>query len=136
MPACFELRLWNGLPGGGRTKPTVDTTVAARYRHTGSRVPGSRVEGVFEPGRAGCGAYTQCISLLLFHPGGLSRRAHNSGTALARHDDGAVLRQGIPREHSAPLSVLQSVLARPGHHLDCHLQPGLPEWDARMSSEV
>jgi cytochrome o ubiquinol oxidase subunit III len=47
-------------------------------------------------------------------------------TLVGCHDDGAVLRQGIPPGHSLPLPLLQSVLARAGHHLGRYLQPGLP----------
>src|SRR6266404_7074915 len=45
--------------------------------------------------------------------------------SVARHDDGAVLRQGIPAGHPPPLPMLQPLLARPGHHLGRYLQPGL-----------
>src|SRR3569832_23383 len=134
VPVGFELCLWNGLARSRRAQPDMDPDIPARDRDPGCRVPGTGVEGIRKPGRTGRRTHAQRLSLVLLHARGLPWRTHNRGTAVAGDDDGAVLCQGLPGEHPAPLSVLQPVLACPGHHLDCDLQSGLPQRDTHMTT--
>jgi len=58
------------------------------------------------------------------------------GPAVAGHDDGANLRQGLSCGHSAPHGVLQPVLARPRYHLGRPVHDRLPDWIRPMSHET
>src|SRR3569833_2802172 len=101
MPVGVELRLWNGIPGGGGAQSEVDSDIAAGDGVAGWRLPPARAEGVRQPGGTRGRPDPQRISLLLLYVGWVSWRAHNRRTTLAGDNDGAVLREGIPRKYQA-----------------------------------
>src|SRR5260221_1164278 len=87
------------------------------------RPGGARIRRLHRPG---CRTRPQRVPLVVLYPRGMPRCARERRTSLARHDDGAVLCQGIPPGYPPPLSLLQPLLARLGHHLGRYLQSGLP----------
>src|SRR3984893_11104721 len=63
----------------------------------------------------------------------MPRPSYHRRPTLAADDDGAGVRQRIPRRHSPAHSLLQPVLARPGHHLGCDIHRGLFDGGGPMS---
>src|SRR5690242_7349358 len=104
----------------------MDAARAARHRAPGI--------GLYRPGdpriRRLCGPRrrtpSQRVSLLVLYDRRMPWDTRESRAAVARHDDGPVLRQGLSTGHPPALPVLQPLLARPGHRLGRYLQPGLP----------
>ena len=71
-----------------------------------------------------------------FARGRLSRSACQRRPVVARHDDGADLRQRLPRRHSAPNALLQSVLARARYHLGRAVHDCLPNRRGPVSDHL
>src|SRR5437660_4741545 len=63
----------------------------------------------------------------------MPRPSYHRRPAVAVDDDGAGVRQRIPRRHSPAHSLLQPVLARPGHHLGCDIYRGVFDGGGAMS---
>src|SRR6202047_2727134 len=63
----------------------------------------------------------------------MARPSYPRRPTLAADDDGTGVRQRIPRRHSPAHSLLQPVLARPGHHLGCDIHRGLFDGGGPMS---
>src|ERR1700730_11693594 len=63
----------------------------------------------------------------------MPRPSYHRRPAVAADDDGAGVRQGVPGGHSPAHSLLQPVLARPGHHLGCVVHRGVFEGAGSMS---
>ena len=87
---------------GQRAQHAVDPDRLRRDRPARRRLPRPRGQRVRQDDRARATARPQRVPVGLLRAGRLPRAARHHRSAVARHDDGAVLRQGIPAEHHAP----------------------------------
>ena len=99
-----------------------------------ARLSHHRSQGIRKPRRPRRRADAQRVPVGVLHAGRLPRTARLGRHSLAADDDGAGLRQGIPRRYPAPPVVLRAVLARARHHLDRRVHRGLSARECRMTN--
>src|SRR5262245_5448596 len=134
--ARLELHL-RAIGGSDRgTQSAVDAGRATGDGIVRAGLPGARGAGFCRHGDARRRPRPQRLPVVLVCRRRLARTACERGAPLARHDDGAGLRQRLSRGYSAPPGVLQSVLARTRHHLGCPVHGGLPGRIGPMSPET
>src|SRR5207244_11692598 len=77
-----------------------------------------------------------CLCSRVLHAGWLSRAACYGRRFVARHHDGAVLRQGIPARYRQAFSLLQHVLALPRYCLGSDFFARLSCGNAAMTTDT
>src|SRR5215469_15923203 len=116
----------HGEPCGGTPQPEMDPGRAVGHRAAGICLYCARDPRIQRLRRPRCRTQPQRVSLLVLYLGRMPRGTRKCRASVARHDDGAVLCEGLPAGHPSPLPVLQPLLARAGHRLGRYLQPRLP----------
>ncbi len=95
MPARLELHLWDGEPGGRPAQSEVDAGGAAGHRAPRAALSSAGGSRIRRLRRARCRPRPQRIPVVVLHAGRMPRGARERRAAVARHDDGAVLCQGV-----------------------------------------
>src|SRR5208283_3363079 len=134
LPALVELHLRALGPRRRGAARDVDAGGASRHGLAGRSVSLSGDARIRGDDRGGSRPSTERVSVVLLRARRMPRRACERRALVAWNDDGATLRQGVSRRHSAAAALLQHVLAYARHRLGRHFHAGLSRRSRAMSA--